>query len=151
MSAVGPARMTGIGTRATTREPRLLVLDRPTCLALLATRGVGRLAYSHRALPAVLPLNYLADGDGVLVRLRAGSGALTAIRDAVVAFQVDDIDSAARLGWSVTLVGTARAVTDPVERQQVMGSPLVCWAGDDRDVFVRIAAERVTGRRLLTG
>ncbi len=46
-------------------------------------------------------------------------------RGAVVAFEVDAYDDRARTGWSVTVVGPSRPVTDPVEsaRYDTLGWP----------------------------
>jgi uncharacterized protein len=129
----------------------LTVLDRADCLALLATRPFGRLVFTHRALPDVLPVNYQLDGESLLIRLGRGSVAATATRDSVVAFEVDDIDMPSRTGWSVTVVGRAHEITDVHELDRAHALGLTAWAGDDRDHFVRVAAERVTGRRLLSG
>lgn len=131
------------------QSSRLLTLDRPTCLSLLATRPVGRLVFTHRALPEVLPVNYLLDGGKVLIRLEVGSSAARAVRDSVVAFEVDDIDIGERTGWSVTVVGHAREIIDPADRQRASALNLQSWAGDGRDHYLEIAAEKVTGRRLI--
>ena len=127
----------------------LTELDRAECLALLAGRPVGRLVFTHRALPDVIPVNYRLDGENLLIRLGSGSTAAVATRDTVVAFEVDDIDVAARTGWSVTIVGRAHEITevDELKRAQALG--LTSWAGDDRDHFVHVAVEKVTGRRLI--
>jgi nitroimidazol reductase NimA-like FMN-containing flavoprotein (pyridoxamine 5'-phosphate oxidase superfamily) len=123
-------------------------LDRAACLELLASRPVGRLVFTHRALPDVLPVNYRLDGEHLLIRLSSGSVAASATRDAVVAFEVDDIDLFTRTGWSVTVVGHAHEITDPAELRQAESLELSTWAGDARDHFVSVAVERITGRRL---
>jgi len=123
-------------------------LDRFACLALLATRPVGRLVFTHRALPDVLPVNYLVDGENLLIRLGSGSRAAAATRGTVVAFEVDDIDVDSQSGWSVTVVGHAHEITDPTELRHARSLDLVSWAGDGRDHFVSVTAERLTGRRL---
>jgi uncharacterized protein len=126
----------------------LLALDRSTCLSLLATRPVGRLVFTYRALPEVLPVNYRMDGQNVLIRLAVGSTAARATKDSVVAFEVDDIDVPGRNGWSVTIVGHAREIVE-ADRERVLALDLQSWAGDGRDHYLEIAAEKVTGRRLI--
>lgn len=78
------------------------------CLRLLGTTGIGRLAYTQSALPAVRPVTFTLDGDDVLIPARAGSPLVCAVRGAVVAFQSDAYDPAARTGWTVTVVGPGR-------------------------------------------
>jgi nitroimidazol reductase NimA-like FMN-containing flavoprotein (pyridoxamine 5'-phosphate oxidase superfamily) len=129
----------------------LIELDRADCLALLAGRPLGRLVFTYRALPDVIPVNYLLDGERLVIRLSSGSVAASATRDSIVAFEVDDIDLATRAGWSVTVVGHAHEITDPDELRRAEGLGLSAWAGDPRDHYVSLAAEKVTGRRLSPG
>jgi nitroimidazol reductase NimA-like FMN-containing flavoprotein (pyridoxamine 5'-phosphate oxidase superfamily) len=132
---------------AASPQSALRTLDRARCLELLASRPVGRLAFTRRALPDVIPVNYTLDGEDVLIRLEAGSPTAAAVTGAVVAFEVDDIDIDARAGWSVTVVGEAQEVLDVQERLRA-SLRLVTWAGDQRDHLLRIRTERVTGRTL---
>jgi uncharacterized protein len=132
-------------------DRRLLPLDRRTCLALLGTASVGRLVFTHRALPEVLPVNFLLDGDSVVIRVGDASRAAGGAMDTVVAFEADQIDTASRTGWSVTVIGHTREILDPIERAFVTSLPLVAWAGGTRDRFLRVPLDRVTGRRLAAG
>jgi hypothetical protein len=126
----------------------LVHLDRASCLALLAAQPVGRLVFTQRALPDVLPVNYLLDGENVLIRLGSGSSAAVATRDSVVAFEVDDIDVGSQTGWSVTVVGRAHEIVDSAELRRASALGLVSWTGDQQDHFLSITAEKITGRRL---
>jgi nitroimidazol reductase NimA-like FMN-containing flavoprotein (pyridoxamine 5'-phosphate oxidase superfamily) len=143
--------MHGPGNGTPNAPGGLAPLDRAECLSLLAGRPVGRLVFTHRALPDVIPVNYRLDGESLLIRLGSGSVAATATRDSVVAFEVDDIDLDARTGWSVTVVGRAHEVTDPVELERLQALGLSSWVADPRDHYVVVAAEKVTGRRLFAG
>ena len=138
----------GSRTLASLAPGALAPLDRAACLALLAARPVGRLVFTHRALPDVIPVNYRLHGEMLVIRLSSGSVAASATRDAVVAFEVDDIDVEARTGWSVTVVGRAHEITDADELRQVQALGLSSWVADTRDHYVAVAAEKVTGRRL---
>lgn len=70
----------------------LQVLDRATCLDLLATAVFGRLAYVSGGTPRVIPLNLVLEDEAVLFRLSTG-GALTAITSRqLVALEVDELD-----------------------------------------------------------
>ncbi|WP_035864508.1 pyridoxamine 5'-phosphate oxidase family protein [Cryptosporangium arvum] len=129
-------------------SPSLVVLDRDECLALLSSVPVGQVVFTDRALPDVLPINFRLDGDAVVIRVATGSRLARAAAGAVLAFHADRIDEATHTGWSVTVVGRATEVTDPAERQRLDELPLRSWIGDTRDHFLRIPAERVTGRRL---
>ncbi|MET9903626.1 pyridoxamine 5'-phosphate oxidase family protein [Streptomyces sp. NPDC006446] len=127
-------------------------LDRQECLALLVTVPVGRIVYTRRALPAVLPVNFRLDRDGaVVVRTSASSELASAIDGAVVAFEADEVDEVAHSGWSVVAMGLATLVTDAVEHARLLRTGPRSWAPAPQEVFVRIAQELVTGRELVGG
>ena len=124
----------------------LLVLSPEACLRLLATVRVGRVGFSSGALPVILPVAFALDSRGIVVRVHAGSQLYAAIRDAVVAFEVDDGDHG-DAHWSVAVIGTAREIVDPSELDQVHDLPLDSWSADADDHFVRITLDLVSGRR----
>lgn len=126
-------------------------LTRDECLALLPTVPVGRLVFTERALPAIVPVNFLLDHGQVVVRTGATSSLAAAVRGAVAAFQVDDFDREARQGWSVTVTGRASEVRDPVELTRLSQLPLLPWVGGRLDHFIVVPVELVTGRRVGAG
>jgi hypothetical protein len=71
-----------------------------------------------------------------------------ALNRTVVAFQVDEFDSAGTSGWSVLVVGTARLVSDPDERALLDAAGIRSWVTDPAARYVAISVERITGRRL---
>jgi hypothetical protein len=91
------------------------VLDEGECRQLLGTGGTGRLGFTEGALPAILPVPFgLRDGD-VMIPARRGSPVVTAVRGAVVVFEVGSYDGTTRTGWSVTVVGPTRLVSVPAD------------------------------------
>lgn len=122
-------------------------LSRTECLDLMASVPVGRLVYTYRALPAVIPLRFFMDGEGVVVHTGTDSTLNAAVRDTVVAFQVDDLDPVTLAGWSVTLVGQARLVTGPAEiaRRSSIRSPQMQGTNGH---LARISVGFVSGSRL---
>ena len=62
-----------------------------------------------------------------------------------VTLQADRIDWAHRTGWSVMVQGAAELV-DPADLD---GDVPDSWLPGDQDCFVRVAPERVTGRRIV--
>jgi hypothetical protein len=131
-----------------TYDNGLEVLSPTECLLLAATMPVGRIAFSEQALPAIQPVNFVLDDGCVIIRTAEGTQLAAAIRNAIVAFEVDHFDAEARAGWSVTLVGRAESVRDPVECARLGGLPLRTWAAGARDRFIRIRPELINGRRL---
>jgi len=69
----------------------------------------------------------------------------------VVAFETDSVDDAGRTGWSVTVVGQSRAVTDGSEMRHLERIALTPWAPGRRDHFIRISPTIVNGRRIGAG
>ncbi|MFF4568283.1 pyridoxamine 5'-phosphate oxidase family protein [Streptomyces sp. NPDC001410] len=125
-------------------------LDRQECLRLLAKAPVGRVVYTRKALPAVLPVNFSVDHDSsVLLRTSVGSDLVRAIDGVVVAFEADDFDVATRSGWSVVVTGRAAVVTDPAEQERLSRTGPRSWVVTDDAVFVRVEAEMVTGREIV--
>jgi nitroimidazol reductase NimA-like FMN-containing flavoprotein (pyridoxamine 5'-phosphate oxidase superfamily) len=124
------------------------VLDRAQCLALLTTVPIGRVVYTDRALPAVMPVSFVLDGDHVAFRVRAGSRLAVALHDAVVTFEVDDFDPANLAGWSVTVTGAARAVTSSAEAVRMARLPFRSWPPVANARFVRIPTQHISGGRL---
>ena len=128
-------------------------LSEQQCLTLIAGGGIGRIAYTSRSGPVVLPVNY-ALRDGAVVFRTAPNGPLdedlrTGITgaDYKVAFEIDRIDQASRQGWSVLIQGPAHHVTG-AEEEAVRQAGVESWAPGDRELFVRIVPSRVTGRRV---
>lgn len=126
----------------------LEVLSRDDSLSLLGSVPVGRVVFTDRALPAVQPVNFVVHDGSVVFRTGAGSKLAAATREAIVAFQADRFDRDSETGWSVSVVGPARVVTDSAEIEELRKLPLRPWAPTKRDHFVRIELSHVTGRRL---
>src|SRR5512139_3927707 len=126
----------------------LEVLDRPECLALLRCVPLGRIVFTDRALPAVQPVNFTVHEGDVIIRTSAGSKLAAAARRAVVAFEIDEYDAASRSGWSVVIVGQAEVVSDPGENERLDSLPLDTWAPGQRNHYIRVRPEIVTGRKV---
>ena len=128
-------------------------LDEAESLGLISGGGIGRIAYARRFGPAVLPVNYQWH-DGAIVFRTARHSALdedlqTGIAggDYVVAFEIDEIDVAGRQGWSVLIQGPAHHVSG-AERASAEHSGVEPWPGGERELFLRIVPNRITGRRI---
>jgi nitroimidazol reductase NimA-like FMN-containing flavoprotein (pyridoxamine 5'-phosphate oxidase superfamily) len=124
----------------------LEILDEDECLRLMGTVPVGRVAVTLGALPAVLPVNFVLCGRRIVFRTGQGTKLDAAVRHAVVAFEVDDFDASDRSAWSVLAVGRGENITDV---ESIGADNLVQpWAGGERDHYVAIDAEFLSGRRL---
>jgi nitroimidazol reductase NimA-like FMN-containing flavoprotein (pyridoxamine 5'-phosphate oxidase superfamily) len=126
----------------------LEVLARDECFRLLGSATLGRVGVTTGALPQVLPVNFQFDGERIVIRTGRGTKLDAATVDAVVAFEVDEIDAATESGWSVLVTGVAHEMTDPAELAAVRDDPPPRWApaGDSR--VVTISTDLVSGRRI---
>jgi len=129
-------------------DSELEMLTPEECISLAATMPIGRIVFTDRALPAVQPVNFLIEDGSVIIRTTQGSKLAAATRNAVVAFEIDEFDRRSQAGWSVTLVGRAQSVHDPAESARLAELPLQTWAPGQRDRFIRIWPEHISGRRL---
>jgi nitroimidazol reductase NimA-like FMN-containing flavoprotein (pyridoxamine 5'-phosphate oxidase superfamily) len=131
----------------------IIELDEAESLKLVSRGGIGRIAYQSRFGPAVLPVNYKWH-DGAVVFRTARHSALdedlqTGIAggDYLVAFEIDEIDEAGRQGWSVLIQGPAHHVSE-AERESAERAGVEPWPAGERELFMRIVPNRVTGRRI---
>lgn len=132
----------------TDQSPAIEPIPRDECVRLLATQQVG-LAVVDGDRPLIFPVNYVADGDHVVIRTAEGSK-LDFSRLRRVAFEVDDIDAERRTGWSVVVQGIGHEITtalDPLS-ERLRTLELHPWVSGERGHLIRIDAEQVTGRRL---
>ena len=130
---------------------RLEPLGRDESLRLLGSVPLGRIVFSHLALPAVRPVPHLLDGPRIIIRAELGSAITAAVGvdgGTVVAYEADAIDPAERLGWSVVVVGRAVPLTGELEctRYRQALQPWVTGAADD---IIAIRTDMVDGFRLV--
>lgn len=129
------------------RNPELVRLTPEECRDRLATRGVGRVALAGAEGPRVYPVNYAVVGDAVVYRTAAGSP-LAADPGENVAFETDQLDEATSTGWSVLVTGPAEHITAPPSIEEATEPVPEPWAGGNRELWVRIRPDHVTGRRI---
>lgn len=126
----------------------LRILPTAECLRRLRQGGVGRVAVTVKALPAIFPVNYaVVDGD-IVFRSNRGSKLTAAASQAVIAFEADQTEAMGHTGWSVLVVGQAHVVSDPDEIETLDRLPLRPWASAVDDQYVRVVAGVISGREL---
>ena len=128
----------------------LEVLARDECLTLLGRATIGRLGVTSGALPTVLPVNYRLIGDQVVFRTSVGTKLHAATTNAVVAFEVDDLDPMEHTGWSVVVTGVARPLdTNQLSATERMAATKVPrWAPEGDGQLVGVSTDLVSGRRI---
>jgi nitroimidazol reductase NimA-like FMN-containing flavoprotein (pyridoxamine 5'-phosphate oxidase superfamily) len=139
---------------ATTSPERIEALDEADCLTLIAPGGIGRIAYAGRYGQTVLPVNYQLLDNTIVFRTGEDSpleqDLQTGIRHAEwqVAFEIDEIDLAAKGGWSVLIQGHAHHVDSDTEREAVRKTGVQPWSGGAKEHYIRVVPTRITGRRV---
>ena len=122
-------------------------LTREESLRRLGSVRVGRIVFTHQALPTVRPVNHVVDGGAVILRTHPGAALLSAV-DTVVAYEADSVSDGERIGWSVIVTGVARRLrgTADVERYERLLRPSV---PDEMEYVIRIHAELISGFSLI--
>ena len=134
-------------------DRKITELDEAESLRLIAHGGIGRIAYQGRYGPVILPVNYQWYDGAVVFRTARHSALDEDLQTGIaggeykVAFEIDDIDTAGRQGWSVLIQGPAHHVSE-AEHETVIKAGVESWAAGDRELFVRIIPTHVTGRRI---
>ena len=126
----------------------LEMLDREECLQLLADSSFGRVGVTLAAMPVILPVNFRLVAEQVVFRTSPGTKLDAAVRNAVLAFEVDDVHPVSHGGWSVLVTGIAEQVVDPDEVTRLSAAHVPRWTAEVDDHFVTIPTTVVTGRRL---
>ena len=130
---------------------RLKALPREESLQLLRSVSVGRLVFTHLALPAIRPVNHVVDGDQVVIRAYVGTTIDVAVGEntgMVVAYEADLIDPDTHLGWSVIIVGRASRLAEGLEADRFR-QLLQPWVDGGPDDVIAIRADMVDGFRLV--
>jgi nitroimidazol reductase NimA-like FMN-containing flavoprotein (pyridoxamine 5'-phosphate oxidase superfamily) len=135
-------------------EPRVLErLDESECLQLIGAGQLGRLAYTGRFGPTVLPVHYkLHEGSVVFQTLQdtfTEEDLRTGIAGAEyqVAFEVDQYDPETLEGWVVLIVGSAHHVDTEAERASIISAGADPWPQAESEHLVRVQPGRIGGRR----
>ncbi|GAA5164600.1 pyridoxamine 5'-phosphate oxidase family protein [Amycolatopsis dongchuanensis] len=120
---------------------RLRELSREESLRRLASVGVGRIVFTHQALPAIRPVHHVVEDDGEVVIRSHDRTALLSALDTVVAYEADSVSGDDRIGWSVIVTGVARRA-DGADRYRHLADP---WADGEPGYVIRIRPELVAG------
>jgi nitroimidazol reductase NimA-like FMN-containing flavoprotein (pyridoxamine 5'-phosphate oxidase superfamily) len=126
-------------------------LEMEECLALLARTKLGRLGFVRKGRPMILPVNYAFDGDVIVFRSGPG-GKQSNVPLRRVAFEIDGVDEESGTGWSVVVQGHAFEITHTIDRTSAARRmlPIEPMAPGNRDHWIEVIPEVITGRRIVT-
>lgn len=138
-------------------EPVLEELSEAESLRLIGQAQIGRIGFTGRFGPVVIPVNFKLVDGAVIFRTEEYGHLAEDLRTGItgaeykVAFEVDHTDAATRTGWSVLVQGAVHHVDEEEERASLLMTGLEPWAGGERALFLRIVPSLVTGRRISRG
>jgi len=124
------------------------VIDEDECWALAATQSVGRLAISIKNRPDIFPVNYRVVERSLLLRTAPGVKLAAATLGSGIAFEIDQLDEATHKGWSVVMHGTAQELQSLDDLMEAETAAVETWASSQKDRFVRIEVDEISGRRV---
>ena len=132
---------------------QLAELERDECIRLLASTRIGRLAVSPpdwRTPPVVRPVTYVFDhgSQSVVFRSARGSKFTALLLSEQASFEIDGIEPAAQIGWSVIVQGPIEEITNVAEIDRLEQLELHPWAPGEKPHWIRIRATVVSGRRI---
>ena len=130
-------------------------LEESECLRMLAAGRVGRLAYTGREGPTVLPVEYRLHEGSVIFHTLQGTFTEDDLRTGIahadyqVAFEIDQIDPVAQWGWAVLVVGSAHHVDGQAERTSIInaGADPWPWAEAEATHLIQVRPLHIHGRR----
>lgn len=120
-------------------------------LALLSAVRVGRVGYTHRAMPAIQMVSHVVDLGDIVFRSHGRPPVIPPghAGPVVLAYEADDVDLEAFTGWRVTVTGAAKLVRQPREIARLDGL-LPPWpAGEGGGLLVRLHPGMLSGYRFL--
>ncbi len=122
----------------------LHVLDEAECYVFLHSRTLGRIGVRIADQLSIFPVYYAVMDHDIVFRTAPGTKLDAAVLETSVVFEADN----ASPGWSVLVRGHVHQITEPaqlVHAQSLLGHD---WPAGEREYYVRLVAEQVTGRRL---
>lgn len=125
------------------------LIDQDECLSLLQADVIGRLAIVDGGRPVIFPVNYVFDGEEIVIRTAPGTKLDHGTR-ATACFEIDDFDRTHRAGWSVVVTGRLEELT-PYNGSlftHAEGLPVDPWADGVKDHILRLVPATVSGRRV---
>jgi hypothetical protein len=123
-------------------------LDAAECLRLLASSLVGRLGFTERALPSILPVFFTLRAGDVIMSCLPGSKVKSASRGDIVAFEADGFDAETREGWCVNVLGPSRLITEADQVAALGQLDFAPWTDNQDRQYIALRIEALSGRRV---
>lgn len=133
----------------TTSDAPVTELTGTECWNLLGGVALGRLVTTVAGWTEIFPVNFVVQRNTLLFRTAEGTKLLTAALNEHVVFEADDHNAVD--GWSVIVRGKASLLSTSAELEDARRAGLYPWIATQKERFVRISPQSVTGRRFVFG
>jgi nitroimidazol reductase NimA-like FMN-containing flavoprotein (pyridoxamine 5'-phosphate oxidase superfamily) len=123
-------------------------MSKPECEEFLRANDVGRVVYTDRALPAVMPVHYAYVDGRVILRVVPDSRPAEKLPGSVVAFHVDDLSAGGSSCLSILVTGPCHRLKGeegPRRPDKLAFSP---WPYPSAPLVLEIVALLMTGTRI---
>ena len=119
------------------------------CRRLIQAGGVGRVAFRGASDVHIVPVNFVVDGDSIVFRTAPYSELGENGPGKRAAFEVDQLDTARRCGWSVVAKGRLHVISAHPEVVALrLDNDPDPWADGVRRLYMRLPWRELTGRQL---
>ena len=126
-------------------EDGMELLSTHECERRLRAGGVGILALSGVAAPILRPVNFALHENWVLIRTGEGQILDAARSSGAASFAMSEVDRLEHTGWSVVVTGK---LAERSGIPNVGDVPLRPWARADKQHFVGLSIDEISGRRI---
>jgi nitroimidazol reductase NimA-like FMN-containing flavoprotein (pyridoxamine 5'-phosphate oxidase superfamily) len=115
----------------------------------MSTQRLGRLGVVVDGVPLVLPMQFVLDGETVVLQTNQGAKVLH-VPLTSVSFEVDQVDWEQGVGWSVIIQGLGEDISTAIdERSEALRLLAIhSWAPPPADRWLMIIPRVITGRRV---
>ncbi|MFJ4261694.1 pyridoxamine 5'-phosphate oxidase family protein [Paenarthrobacter nicotinovorans] len=119
------------------------------CWDLLRSRETGRFGFVHHGRVMILPVHYLVRDHAIYFRTAATGFVGEPSARMQTSFEVDQTWPDRSEGWSVLVSGPSSHVTEPGLVKQLFGKAMPePWAGGERNLFIRVQPDIISGRHV---
>jgi len=118
--------------------------DDAQCLALLGRVRFGRVALSLKALPIVVPVDYIVSGEEILFAMPLDQVA-KALDQRIAALQADGVDEDSGQRWTALAIGPVRRL-EGIEIRRSVSASLSLPGSDRRGELFRLQPAVLSGR-----
>jgi len=124
-------------------------LSSRTCRERLEAGSIGRVGWTGRKGPQILPVTYVVHDDQIVFRTDPHGPLATLQGGEPAVFEIDDFDPRTRRGWSVVVRGRAYTTQRSARAAELWReADPVPWAGGHRPLFVSLTLDDLSGRSI---